>query len=238
MANRKPLNITKFCGSPDDVPVEKWLRLFDTKADAVGWTDADKVRNFNEYVENDAFKWYLTDVFDTNETWSDVRERMVARFGTPVVDPFRAFIHCRLRKGQTVRQYYDEKKRLGSLAELKDQHIVSGLTDGLPAEMEMAFVSLTVSTPIEWFTVAQRIESSRARSKTSASPRENTGPQQRSALQAPTRAPRATPKSECRICSSINLTGQMHWHSDCPNKFHVAHVDEDQGNASGDPGLH
>lgn len=235
MANKKAMSLTKFSGSPDDVPVEKWLRLFNTKAESLGWTDQDKVRNFHEYVENDAFKWYLSDVFDTNETWSDVHDRMVARFGSPVVDPFRAFIHRRLKRGETVKGYYDEKRRLGHLAELRDSHIVSGLTDGLPPEMEIAFAGVSVTSPIQWFTVAQRVESSRARSRAPPTFADSTSVRQpiQNRPTPPTSARNSgvPPKYECRICSSLNIHGQMHWHSDCPNKPRVNYADEDQGNA-------
>lgn len=52
--------------------------------------------------------------------------------------------------------------------------------------MEIAFPSITVFVPVEWFTVAQRIECSRARSKSSAPQRDNSGTQQLSTPQTPT----------------------------------------------------
>lgn len=118
MANRKLLNITKFSGSHDGVPVDEWLHLFD-KADAGEWTEQKRTRNFNEYVENDALKWYLTEVTHTDETWDGVRERMIARSQTPVVDRFRVFVHCRIKKRQAVRQYLDEKNVLEHCPSLK-----------------------------------------------------------------------------------------------------------------------
>lgn len=80
----------------------KWLWLFGTKGDAVGWMEPDEVRNNNEYAENDAFKGYLTDAFGTGEPW-DVRECMIARFGIPLIRSACLFIAA-------------EKKGLGSQA--------------------------------------------------------------------------------------------------------------------------
>lgn len=98
--------------------------------------------------------------------------------------------HCRLKKGQTVRQYYDEKKCLGTLSELKNQHIVSDLTDGLRAwgHAFAGMVQIEIkSNQIESFTVAQHIESSRARSKSYGPLRDNSGIQRCSMLQTPTK---------------------------------------------------
>lgn len=115
----------------------KWLCLFGTKGDAVGWMEPDEVRNNNEYAENDAFKGYLTDAFGTGEPW-DVRECMIARFGIPLIRSACLFIAAE-RKAWAVRRYLDEKQRLGNLYELKDK-----LIESLPAEIETAFAGITV----------------------------------------------------------------------------------------------
>lgn len=82
------------------------------------WTEPGKVCHFNEYMENGALKWYLTDVFDTDETWDNMCQRMIAHFGTVIVGPFRVFIRCRFKNCQTVGQYYYKKKCRGTLSEL------------------------------------------------------------------------------------------------------------------------
>ncbi|KAH7968427.1 hypothetical protein HPB52_008306 [Rhipicephalus sanguineus] len=68
---------------------------------------------------------------------------MQNRFATTDGDAFRLFIHYRLKGGQTIKDYYDEKKRLGSLADLKECHIISGLTDGVPPDVELALAGLS-----------------------------------------------------------------------------------------------
>lgn len=53
---------------PDDVPVGKWLQLFDVKAAASGWAHNDEVANLSEYVEDEAFRWYLENLLGIEET--------------------------------------------------------------------------------------------------------------------------------------------------------------------------
>ncbi|KAH7975335.1 hypothetical protein HPB52_000596 [Rhipicephalus sanguineus] len=81
---------------------------------------------------------------------------MQNRFATTDGDAFRLFIHYRLKGGQTIKDYYDEKKRLGSLADLKECHIISGLTDGVPPDVELALAGLSFTSSSEWLAAAQR----------------------------------------------------------------------------------
>lgn len=240
-----PLTIPKYNGGSDDVPVRKWLRLFEMKADTAHWQPQDMIQNFSDYVEGDAFHWYLNEIFDTCETWDDIKTRMTLRFSTAVADPFRSFIHYRQKKDQSIASYYDEKRKLGELADLKDRHITSGLTDGLLPDFELALAGLNIESPAEWFNAAQRVELALARQN-----RRNWQPQQpyrrgapgteqfpsqhpQNALQAPT-----IPKTECRHCKLIGLHQQFHWQSACPNRQSVSALDYDQGNESSDPRFH
>ncbi|KAH6929966.1 hypothetical protein HPB50_007580 [Hyalomma asiaticum] len=85
---------------------------------------------------------------------------MQNRFATTDGDAFRLFIHYRLKGGQTTREYYEEKKRLGSLADLKECRIISGLTDGVPPDVELALAGLSFQTSSEWLAAAERVETS------------------------------------------------------------------------------
>ncbi|KAH6936141.1 hypothetical protein HPB50_013837 [Hyalomma asiaticum] len=116
------------------------------KACDASWTHRDWVSHFSEYIEGEAFKWYLTDIFSNVETWDDIKRDMQNRFATTDGDAFRIFIHYRLKGGQTIKEYYEEKKRLGSLADLKECHIISRLTDGVPSDVELALAGLSFKT--------------------------------------------------------------------------------------------
>lgn len=87
---------------------------------------------------------------------------MVWCFGAPAADPFRCSIQYTRKKGKSVTEYYEEKRHLGCLADLKEDHIVSGVIDGLPTEMEIAFAGLSINSPSQWLSVARRIETTLA----------------------------------------------------------------------------
>ncbi|KAH7983435.1 hypothetical protein HPB52_012047 [Rhipicephalus sanguineus] len=145
---KPPLSILKYKGTPDDVPV-----------------DNGRVSHFSEYIEGEVFKWYLTEIFGNGETCDDMKRGMQNRFATTYGDSFGLFIHYRLKGGQTIKDYYGEKKRLGSLADLKECHIISGLTDGVPPDVELALAGLSFNSSSEWLAAAQRVEASLKRAR-------------------------------------------------------------------------
>ncbi|KAH7961027.1 hypothetical protein HPB52_000786 [Rhipicephalus sanguineus] len=59
--SRKAMNLPKYTGAEDDVPVDKWSRLFEAKAGNVAWSKQGRI---SEYLEGEAFRWYLTEIFD------------------------------------------------------------------------------------------------------------------------------------------------------------------------------
>lgn len=236
------LSIIKYSGTPEDAPIDKWIRLFERKADALDWTENDKVTNFCDYIDGEAFRWYLSEIFEVSTTWQEVKESMTARFGACVLDPFRSFIHCRQGQEQPVREYYEQKRRLGELAGLSTAHIISGLTDGLLPELDCALTGTELKTIVGWLSAAQRLELTVMKK-----PAPMARPPQQIQRPADTQAsgdarfPRSgapqpsLPKSECRHCATLGLKGQLHWHNVCPYRFSVSSVTEGQGNEEGDP---
>ncbi|KAH7948441.1 hypothetical protein HPB52_022705 [Rhipicephalus sanguineus] len=144
--SKESISLPKYTGAEDDVPVDKWLRLFEAKASNVARSERDCINYICEYLEGEAFRRYLTEIFDVEDSRGGIKDSMKERFAEPITDPFRQFIHCRLKKAQRMRHYHDEKTRFGRLAELKDAHIISGLTDGVPEDMERRLAGLTLST--------------------------------------------------------------------------------------------
>lgn len=238
--SKKVINIPKFSGAPEDVPFDKWLRLFDVKTAAAAWTERDKLCHFSDYLEGEAFRWFLTEVFGTDASWDSLSECMKQRFTSAVADPFRQFIHCRLRPGQSLNDYYNEKMCLGRLADLKDVHLISGLNDGLPADVEMALAGLNPSTPATWLSAALRVESTLQRVKLQrVLPSRNTqiNATSGSARQRPPNTPLRAPASECRHCAMDGSPRQMHWHNECPRRASISALSTNQGNEEGDPKL-
>lgn len=238
--SKKAITIPKYSGASDDVPFDKWLRLFEVKTAAAAWTERDKLCNFSDYLEGEAFRWYLTEVFDTGTAWEDLVACMTERFASAIADPFRQFIHCRLKSGQSLKEYYDEKMCLGRLAELKDAHLISGLIDGLPAEMEMALAGLTPSTPAAWLLAALRVEAAMNRAKSHRVPpgrHAQINAPSGNSYQRPPNTPGQAHMSECRHCAMAGLPRQMHWHNECPRRASISALATNQGNEEGDPKL-
>lgn len=104
---RKPVHIINYTGAINDTPAEKWLHLYKMKTATANWTEGDQLRNFNVYLEGEAFRWFPTEIFETMESWDDLKERMMERVSASVAEPFRAFIHCRQKRGQAVKEYYN-----------------------------------------------------------------------------------------------------------------------------------
>lgn len=63
-ASLTDLAIPQYAGSADDGAVEDWFNLFERHATAASWTERDMVANFNDYVTGEAFRFYLTHIFE------------------------------------------------------------------------------------------------------------------------------------------------------------------------------
>ncbi|KAH6922330.1 hypothetical protein HPB50_013298 [Hyalomma asiaticum] len=94
---KPPLNITKYKGTPEDVPFAKWLQLFRMKAVEASWTHRHRVSHFSEYIVGEAFKWYLSEIFSNVETWDDIKRDVQSRFATTDGNAFRLFIQYLLK---------------------------------------------------------------------------------------------------------------------------------------------
>lgn len=84
---KKMISLPKYTGAEDDVPVDKWLRLFETKASNATWSERDRIDCISEYLEGEAFRWYLTEIFDSEDSWEGIKTSMIARFSAPSATP-------------------------------------------------------------------------------------------------------------------------------------------------------
>ena len=154
MSSSKEINvlqIPKYNGSKDSIPIKKWLALYEKIS--------NKSKNdcLYQYLEGEALKWYLTEIFEEDISWKEAKEAMTQRFENTTVDPFRKFIHFRLGNKQTIQEYFEQKQKLGQQAGLAKHHIISGLTDGLPPKYELYLIGKIENFP-DWLTAASKIE--------------------------------------------------------------------------------
>ncbi|KAH7972771.1 hypothetical protein HPB52_016879 [Rhipicephalus sanguineus] len=52
----------------DDVPVNKWLRLFKAKASNAASSDRYRINYIIEHQKGETLLWYLTDIFDIEDS--------------------------------------------------------------------------------------------------------------------------------------------------------------------------
>lgn len=156
---------------------------------------------------------------------------MLERFPVPVADQFRQLVHFRQQNDQTVREYYDAKRRLENRSGLQDAHIISGRNDGVLPELELAVASLTAANPSQWLTMAQRLEAAFKGNSSRAASTYRIG-----YARGTKRV--SLPSSKCRCCASQGLLGRMHWHNVCPNRASVSNVISEQGHCDSDPSFH
>ncbi|KAH8026606.1 hypothetical protein HPB51_022581 [Rhipicephalus microplus] len=71
------LDISKYTGSVDDRPVQDMFNLFEFHAAATSWSERQRVTNFTDYVIGEAFKFYLTHIFENDEHWKIVKQVVV-----------------------------------------------------------------------------------------------------------------------------------------------------------------
>lgn len=79
-ASSADLPIPQYAGLADDGAVEDWFKFFECHATAASWTERDMVADFNYYVTGEAFKFYLTHIFQNDESWNKIRDEMITRF--------------------------------------------------------------------------------------------------------------------------------------------------------------
>ncbi|KAH7984303.1 hypothetical protein HPB52_019147 [Rhipicephalus sanguineus] len=46
--SKKTISLPKYTGAEDDVPVDKWLRLFEAKASNVAWSERVRIKYISE----------------------------------------------------------------------------------------------------------------------------------------------------------------------------------------------
>ncbi|KAH7957949.1 hypothetical protein HPB51_028063 [Rhipicephalus microplus] len=72
--------IPKYTGAANDGPVQDWFDLFELHATAASWSEREMVINFTDYISGEAFKFYLTHIFENDESWKKIKEEMIIHF--------------------------------------------------------------------------------------------------------------------------------------------------------------
>lgn len=204
-----------------------WIKQYDIHAKWMNWSEVDKIEAIGMHLSGVALKWYSSTILEVRELysldWHEFKEAFLERFDHKTDSPLDKWLDYTLEKSNDVATYFNEKVHLGNLARQNLENQISGLTRGMPSRYRMAFAtSGRVSTINAWLAMAQKLES--AYSKTDRAPvgkpfnqvrRDNTG----NNSVKPEASRTTAPKVQCQICAKQGKPGQMHWHSQCPNKL-------------------
>lgn len=219
--------IDKF-DSSSTMPAEMWVAVFEQAT--TGITGKQRVELLLSYVTKDALRWYAQFVTPHIATydWAKVRDLFVKKFARLSVQPILAAADRKLRSGETLQTYFDEKTRLLELAEQSQASMIALLTDGVPDSYRTVITANGPKTIDEWIDVAQRFEVSKRRSEpkpvhlTEVVTDRHTEKKRTDDTKKPTSSRDNTPSKPCPRCLDYGFTAH-HWVRDCKRQRMSSH---------------
>jgi hypothetical protein len=155
----KDIKLQKFSGKDTDIPIEKWLKVFDLITIPIK-DDVDKNIKLISYLEGKAFEYYAdhiaTDV--AKLSYVEVKKLLVDRFCFDLVAPSLLAIERKLKASESVRTYYDEKLALLDRTQMTVKDKIALLTKGLPEEYQKVMISACVEDTNKWLVIASNFE--------------------------------------------------------------------------------
>ena len=198
-----------FNGSDDKVTVENFIKLFEQLANLYKWDAPSKKLMFANYLEDTALNWYAE---SSHLNWEQLASNFLQRFGLPIVDPIIEFCKLKYSKKLGMKDYFEQKKRLGCLAKLNQSQIISMMIEGLPAKLSVYFITTRPQTYSHFFKIAKLAEE--ATCEAEAQPNRSDSKLDR----INDNSLKQNKPSACKICQSLGFTRNFHWESDCWNK--------------------
>ena len=234
MATKDDQRLTPY-SSKADIPIDNWLNLYEIICDHFRLrTDEAKITRLMAYLKEDALHFFATAIAPerTSLTWDEVRQKLEKRFGSGETEPLTTAIHRRLKREESIKQYYDSKLPLLHKTGMTVNAMCAALTEGLPQHYKSHFYGRRFEETLEWLRLASDIEADvntntfrpqnrkpntgRTLSATKAETGTNYG---RNQSRQPNRSQQQTrkPPYPCRFCQELGRT-EIHWHNECPNK--------------------
>ena len=200
MATKDEQRLTPY-SSKESIAIKKWLNLYEIVCEAFKLTsDKAKITRMMAYLKEDALEFYSDDIVpDRNTlTWDEVRQKFESRFGSGETEPVTTAIRRRLKREESVKQYYDSKLPLLRRTGMTINGMCAILTEGLPQSFRPHFYGRRFEDTLEWLRLASDIE---------ADVNSNTFRPQHQTHSSP----------QCKYCRDLGLT-EYHWHNECPNR--------------------
>ncbi|UYV69327.1 K02A2.6-like, partial [Cordylochernes scorpioides] len=107
-----------------------------------------------------ALEWFADEILSNAsiKKWDTVKLKLIQRFGYKVESPIVAASKRRLKKEETVEDYFIDKIRLLNQTSLNNVEKLKMLTDGLPLDWKNYLVTAQPKDPSHWMQIAMEIE--------------------------------------------------------------------------------
>ena len=234
MAAQKEVKLELFTGQ-NTIEAKHWLNLFEVVCAQLHLIDSeDKVTKLMSYLKDDALAFFAQKIAPdiSTITWADARRLIEKRFGTPDVSSIVSAKDRRLRRSETIKEYFDSKMKLLDKTSITEEEKCDLLTDGTPEAYQTHLIPVITTATEDWLQKALRIEISvnRRHSQHRDShfrPQSPNKPHNTYQLasnisndgQLTPRDPRHTQSKPapypCRYCLQQGCE-EYHWHNQCP----------------------
>ncbi|UYV62930.1 hypothetical protein LAZ67_2002542, partial [Cordylochernes scorpioides] len=150
--------LEKFSGDKGSIRPESWLKLYELETGKLD--EVDRINNLIYYLSKDALEWFADEILSNAsiKKWDTVKLKLIQRFGYKVESPIVAASKRRLKKEETVEDYFRDKIRLLNQTSLNNVGKLKMLTDGLPLDWKNYLVTAQPKDPSHWMQIAMEIE--------------------------------------------------------------------------------
>ncbi|UYV62918.1 K02A2.6-like, partial [Cordylochernes scorpioides] len=150
--------LEKFSGDKGSIRPESWLKLYELETSKLD--EVDRINNLIYYLSKDALEWFADEILSNAsiKKWDTVKLKLIQRFGYKVESPIVAASKRRLKKQETVEDYFRDKIRLLNQTSLNNVEKLKMLTDGLPLDWKNYLVTAQPKDPSHWMQIAMEIE--------------------------------------------------------------------------------
>lgn len=211
-------NLQYFKGFNDKVTIDNWLKRFEILSDYYKWSERDQVFMIGNFLQDDAFNFYVENY---TSNWSELKSKLINRFGHETVDPIIELINLKYDIKKGIKDYFDNTRRLGTLAKLSEEQIVPIMINGLHPRMIAQLAANKPKTFNKFYEVAKTLEDNyKQLISQTRNFKQNTT---QSKTDAKTKSktivkPKTKPPNACKICEKLGFPNRMHWMNDCKNK--------------------
>ena len=207
-------------GLDDNVNIENWVKRYEIISNFYKWTSEKQCVMLGNYLQDDALNFYIENY---SENWSELKSKLLNRFGHETVDPIVEFINTKYDIKTGIKSYFDTKGRLGTLAKLSEEQMIPLMIQGLHPKMIDKFVSIKPKTFNEFYQTAKTIEDNYKNfgfmnhNNNKNSYNKNMIRNMNKNIKPNDNKLKRRPHNPCKICENLRHANRYHWANDCRN---------------------